>query len=150
MSSNTSAVVGAEMIDVLNENGEKTGRTATRDEVHRNGLWHKVVAVAVLDKNNQILLQQRSGNKLTNPNKWDIATAGHINAGEESLESAKRELAEEVGINANEFEYMLSYSKQSQPVTREGLYKDNQIADCFLVRVLEVNLNKLKLQKEEV
>lgn len=140
----------AELIDVLDENGEKTGRTATRDEVHRDGLWHRVVAVAVLDKNNQILLQQRSDNKLTNPNKWDITTAGHIDAGEEPLESAKRELAEEVGIDTNEFEYILSYSKQSQPMTREGLCKDNQIFDCFLVRVPRIDLNELKLQKEEV
>lgn len=140
----------AELIDVLDEKGEKTGRTATRDEVHCDGLWHRVIAVAVLDENNQILLQQRSDNKLTNPGKWDITTAGHVDAGEESLESAKRELAEEVGINADKLEYLFSYSKQSRPMTREGLYKDNQIADCFLVRVPKINLNELKLQEEEV
>lgn len=38
-----------EMIDVLDEKGEQTGRTATRTEVHTEGLWHRIAVVAVLD-----------------------------------------------------------------------------------------------------
>lgn len=64
-----------EMIDVLDENGVKTGEVLTRKEVHRRGLWHKVVAIAIIDEQNQILLQQRSLNKDTDPGKWDIAAA---------------------------------------------------------------------------
>ena len=39
----------SEMIDVLDEHGIKTGRVATRDEVHREGLWHKIAAVPKIE-----------------------------------------------------------------------------------------------------
>ena len=32
-----------ELIDVLNENGVKTGEVATRDEVHEKGMWHNTI-----------------------------------------------------------------------------------------------------------
>lgn len=87
-----------ELIDVIDKDGAKTGEVATRDEVHRRGLWHKIAAVAVIDSKNRILLQQRSMDKLTNPGKWDIAAAGHVDAGENTLTTAIRETAEEVGL----------------------------------------------------
>lgn len=70
-----------ELIDVLDENGTKTGRIATREEVHREGLWHQIAVVVIIDNGGRILLQQRSKNKRTNPEKWDIAAAGHVDAG---------------------------------------------------------------------
>lgn len=64
-----------EMIDVLDENGIKTGEVLSRKEVHRLGLWHRVIVVTIIDKNDQILMQQRSLNKDTDPGKWDITAA---------------------------------------------------------------------------
>ena len=52
-----------ELIDVLNENGIKTGKIASRDEVHQKGLWHRAIVVAIINDKNEILLQQRSANK---------------------------------------------------------------------------------------
>lgn len=88
-----------EMIDVLDENGIKTGQIASRDEVHKKGLWHRCIVVAILNDKNEILLQQRSQEKLTHPGKWDLAAAGHMDAGEDALSAAMRETAEEIGIN---------------------------------------------------
>ena len=48
----------------------------------------------------QILLQKRSQNKDSFPGKFDTSSAGHIQAGDEPLESALRELKEELGISA--------------------------------------------------
>lgn len=64
-----------EMIDILDENGVKTGEILTRKEVHKRGLWHGVIVVAIVDSKNQILMQQRSYKKDTNPGKWDISVA---------------------------------------------------------------------------
>lgn len=64
-----------EMIDILDENGVKTGEILTRKEVHKRGLWHRVIVVAIVDNKNQILMQQRSYKKDTNPGKWDISAA---------------------------------------------------------------------------
>ena len=44
-----------EYFDVLNEYGEFTGKTATREECHKKGLWHKIVVIAIIDKNKNIL-----------------------------------------------------------------------------------------------
>lgn len=88
-----------EMIDVLDENGIKTGQIVTRDEVHRKGLWHRCIVVAILNDKNEILLQQRSQEKLTNPGKWDVAAAGHVDAGEDALSTVIRETSEEIGVN---------------------------------------------------
>ena len=52
-----------EMIDVLDENGIKTGEVLSRSEIHKRGLWHRLIVVAVINEKNEILMQQRSKNK---------------------------------------------------------------------------------------
>ncbi len=138
-----------EMIDILDENGIKTGKILSRKEVHKQGLWHKIIVVAIIDENNQILMQQRSYKKDTNPGKWDISAAGHVFAGQTPLESAVREISEEVGIEIEEkdLEYILTYKKESY--VRED-YKDKQIFDCYIAKVKEINMKKIILQESEV
>lgn len=141
-----------ELIDVLDENGIKTGRIATRDEVHREGLWHRIAVVVVLDDYNRILLQQRSDNVLTNAGKWDVAAAGHVHAGEDAITTAKRETEEEVGltITNNDLRFLLTYSGESQYEQNGEMRFDKQHRDCFLLRVPKIKLEDLKLQNSEV
>lgn len=138
-----------EMLDVLDENGIKTGEVLTRKEVHKRGLWHKIIVIAIIDENNQILMQQRSFTKDTNPGKWDISVAGHVSAGQTPLEASVREINEEVGITieAKDLKYILTYKKESD-VGED--YKDKQIFDCYIARVKEINMNKIILQESEV
>ena len=56
-----------ELIDVLDENGMHTGEVLARDEIHKRGLWHRAIVVAIINENNEILLQQRSEKKEKNP-----------------------------------------------------------------------------------
>ena len=37
-----------ERFDVLNELGEFTGKTATREECHKQGLWHRAVYAFII------------------------------------------------------------------------------------------------------
>ena len=48
----------------------------------------------------EVLFQKRSMNKDSFPGKFDTSSAGRIQAGDEPLESALRELGEELGIQA--------------------------------------------------
>lgn len=140
-----------ELIDVLDANGIKTGQVATREEVHRKGLWHRIAVVAVLDDRHRVLLQQRSNNKQTNPGKWDIAAAGHVDAGEDSPTTAKREVEEGVGITVvGNLQFILTYSKESKYEWRNEEMCDRQVFDCYLLRVPEIKLETLKLQDSEV
>ena len=38
-----------ETFDVLNEYGEFIGKTATREECHKNGYWHRAVYAFIID-----------------------------------------------------------------------------------------------------
>lgn len=142
-----------EMIDVLDENGIKTGAIASRREVHKQGLWHRAIAVAIINEKNEILIQQRSKNKDKNPGKWDISAAGHISSGQDSLMAATREINEEVSVNlgfnveVKEFRYMYSFRKQQ--VFSED-YIENQFYDFFVLRQNGLNKDSLKYQESEV
>ena len=85
-----------EYFDVLTENGEYTDRIETRDECHSKGLWHKAVAVFIINSKNQVLLQKRSANKKLWPNLWDISAGGHVFAGEFGFQAIIRENKEEL------------------------------------------------------
>ena len=142
-----------EMIDVLDENGIKTGQILPRSEIHKKGLWHRAIVVAIINEKNEILIQQRSANKDKNPNKWDISAAGHISSGQDSLMAATREINEEVSVNlgfnveVKEFRYMYSFRKQQ--VFAED-YIENQFYDFFILRQNGLNKQSLKYQDSEV
>lgn len=142
-----------EMIDVLDENGIKTGAIATRKEVHKKGLWHRAIVVAIINEKNEILIQQRSDNKDKNPGKWDISSAGHISAGQDSLSAATREINEEVSVNlgynveVKEFRFMYSFRKQQ--VFADD-YIENQFYDFFILRQNGLNKDSMKYQESEV
>jgi isopentenyldiphosphate isomerase len=66
--------------------------------VRQKGLICRIVRVIITNPQGQILVQQRSANLQDNPSKWDWSATGHVDAGEDYLEAALRETAEEVGI----------------------------------------------------
>lgn len=142
-----------EMIDVLDENGVKTGHIATRDEVHREGLWHRCIVVAILNDKNEILLQQRAHNKEKNPDMWDISVAGHISAGQDSLSAAAREINEEVSVNLgryidiSEFRYMFCFRREQNYGEN---YIDRQFFDFFILRQPDLRIENIKMQESEV
>ena len=142
-----------ELIDVLDENGVKTGEVLPRSEIHKKGLWHRVIAVAIVNEKNQILLQQRAYNKDKNAGMWDISVAGHIGTGQDALSAASREINEEVSINLGykidikEFRYMFSYRTEAK--VNEN-YMDRQFYDFFILRQNGLKLKEIKVQESEV
>ena len=95
-----------EYLDIRTENGELTGEIKERTQVHTDGDIHgtsHVWLVRYTDKNKKkfdILLQKRAATKDAYAGCYDISSAGHIPAGQDYLESAVRELEEELGIKA--------------------------------------------------
>jgi 16S rRNA (adenine1518-N6/adenine1519-N6)-dimethyltransferase len=74
-------------------------RAASRPEVHGNNLLHRAVHILIFNKIGEVYLQKRSPYKDRHPRLWDSSTAGHVDAGEEYDEAARRELREELGID---------------------------------------------------
>lgn len=138
-----------ELIDALDENGNKTGEILTRKQIHEQGIWHKIVAVAIIDKNGNILLQQRSKNRAKNPLKWDVSAAGHVSSGQTTIEAAIRETSEEIGIDLKEEElkYVITYK---EIVNVEENYNDRQIYDCYILEKDKIDISNIKIQESEV
>lgn len=138
-----------ELFDVLEESGRPTGRSKPRQEVHRDGDWHRSVHVWILNSQNGLLLQRRSLNKDTNPGLWDVSAAGHLSAGETSLETAVKEVGEELGlaISPDDLEFLFTISTPCPYPELKVI--DNEIQDVYLLR-RDVPLSQLVPQQEEV
>ena len=88
------------MVDVLDERGEKTGEVAWKSEAHRAGLRHRCFHCWILDpRGPHLFVQLRSAGKDTWPDLLDVTAAGHLRAGEETLDGL-REVEEELGLSA--------------------------------------------------
>ncbi len=142
-----------ELIDVLNENGILTGEVLPRSEIHKQGLWHRAIVVAIINEQNEILLQQRSEKKEKNPGMWDISVAGHISSGQDSLSAAAREINEEVSVllgyrtEIKYFRYMYCFRKEQK--FKED-FIERQFYDFFILRTSGVDDKTLYFQKDEV
>lgn len=95
-------------IQIVDEN-DKPINQASIIEAHEKGLIHRVVRIMVEDGKGNILLQKRSKHMLRWPNCWDNSAAGHVDASEDYLTAAKRELFEEIGIKAHQLVEMGTY-----------------------------------------
>lgn len=87
-----------EQFPVVDENDEVKGY-ATRSEVHGNNLRHRAVHILIFNQAGDLYLQQRSRSKDRHPLQWDSSAAGHVTAGENYDETARRELKEELNVD---------------------------------------------------
>ena len=145
-----------EYFDIRNKDGSLTGEVKERTLVHRDGDIHGTshVWIVRLDENGHcdLLLQKRSANKDSFPGCYDISSAGYIPAGDDFVESALRELKEELGIDAQpeELEDCGFKRKVVDQIFHGKKFKDNQISKVFKMKRNDLDISKLKLQKEEI
>ena len=144
-----------EMFDIIDMDGNKTGAIKERGVVHREGALHATSHIWIVRKNEKsgydILLQKRSACKDSHPGCYDISSAGHIGAGDEALESALRELEEELGIKAKP-EELLEFGVQYKNYEGEFYgkpFRDNQRSVLYLYKE-PINMDELVLQESEI
>ena len=143
-----------EYFDICDENGLPTGGVVSRQEAHEKGIRHRTAHVWVIreiDGRTQVLLQKRSMNKDSFPGQLDTSSAGHIQAGDEPVESAVRELYEELGIRADpsDLEYAGQFRVQYEKVFHGSLFRDNEIANVYIYRK-SVDTKDITIQREEL
>lgn len=141
-----------EYFDVLNEIGAKTGIVKARNNVHRDGDWHRAVHVWIFVQSTaNVLIQKRAACKESWPNLWDISAAGHVTAGDQSLETAQRETQEELGLDVPLEVLEPLFSMQAPFHTDNGAFVNNEFIDVYLVTMKEeVPLESFTLQSDEV
>lgn len=116
-----------ELFDIYDEQGNHTG-TAPRSQCHGDPrLIHRTCHVVVIHpETGDILLQKRKMNKDIQPGKWDTAVGGHLALGEDFETGARRELAEELGIQEAElfhlFDSQIRNSIESENVRVFGTF----------------------------
>jgi isopentenyl-diphosphate delta-isomerase type 1 len=86
-----------EILEVCDRHDRIIGR-ASRGAIHRLGLRHRAVHIFVFDLAGRLYLQFRREHKDQYPGHWDTSAAGHVSPGEGYDAAAKRELAEELGL----------------------------------------------------
>lgn len=145
-----------------------TGESKERSKVHADGDWHRSVQVWIVqqDPNSRkvlVLLQRRSNFKDTHPNLLDVSCAGHVNAGDDILQTTLRELREELGSNGLFDDYTIEDVKRNYAfrvassikgeTEKHGHFICNEYQDVFIlwwdrdVR-LEANLFAPKAKEE--
>ena len=143
-----------ELFDIIDENGNPTGKIVERSIAHAEGIPHRTAHIWIIRRRNEkteILLQKRSRNKDSFPGKFDTSSAGHIQAGDEPMESALRELEEELGIHAESADLQFA-GKFPISFAREyhvKIFRDEEIAFVYIYDH-PVEIDHLTLQKEEV
>lgn len=164
-----------ELLDIIEEDGSKTGIVRERNVAHRYGSMHATVHMWVMRRKEkkaadaagksssygisandpagewEVLLQKRSANKDSNPGCYDISSAGHISAGNEPLPSAVREIGEELGIRAvpEDFLYVGTRIKKSNKEFYGKPFIDNQLSYIYIYKG-SVDTDLITLQEEEV
>lgn len=89
-------VRGGEMLPVIQENGIVYAQ-ASRAYCHGGSkVLHPVVHLHILNRYDQLYLQQRSMKKDLLPGRWDTAVGGHVDYGEYIMEALIRESSEEL------------------------------------------------------
>ena len=88
-----------ELVDIVDDD-DIVIATVTRSEMRSRRLQHRSVGIAVISTDGRLLIHRRSLAKDIWPGWWDIAAGGVVAAGETYEAAARRELEEELGIEA--------------------------------------------------
>lgn len=129
-----------EYVDLYDNFRNKTGKVIERRDIVPRGLYRLIIHVLIFDKKGRLLIQKRTKTKRSWSNLWDFTVSGAVSSGESSQLAAKRELFEELGIN---YDFSKSYPNIS-------INTGFRIDDIYIVNNKNIDLNKLKLQEEEV
>ncbi len=137
-----------EWVDILDEDGNATGKSCLKSEAHAKGWFHPCVHIWFYTPNGEVLVQQRGAMKNTYPLLWDVSVAGHMAAGETAEDAAMREVAEEIGLQIQAADLMKvgvykSYNVHSKTLT------DAEFLNTY-IHPLSVSVDALVPQESEV
>lgn len=94
----------------------------------RPGLLHRAFSVFLFNREHQVLLQQRSSQKLLWPNFWSNACCSHPRRGETVEQAAYRRVQEELGCRVGlRFAYKFIYQ-----ATFEDVGSEHELCSVFV------------------
>jgi isopentenyldiphosphate isomerase len=90
---------GQELVDIVDDTGRTVG-TVTRCEMRTRRLPHRCVYVLVFNRRGELFIHLRTADKDVYPSHWDVTVGGVLAAGESFDAGVRREVHEELGIEA--------------------------------------------------
>lgn len=138
----------SDLIDVLSDAGLRTGEVLPRVEIHRLGKPHRAVHLYLFNSKNEVLLQRRALTVDHYPGFFSISVLGHIRAGEFSSAAVRREVKEELGVDASRLRIDFLFSYFSEAVLN-GTYVDRQFNDVYATRA-DIEIEAVKFDPSEV
>ncbi len=136
-----------EYIDVYDEDKQPMHIVRSKGLIYSTGSWHLSAHIWIMNSEGKLLIQQRAFDKETFPGLWAISVAGHVRAGESSLDAAKRELKEEVNIDVQDSDLKYLFSIKRNQNSKYGILHVHD--DVYLLQY-DLDLEHAKLQMEEV
>ena len=128
-----------EIWDIYDRCMNKTGRTHARGADLPEGDYHLTVHIWPYDESGRVLIQKRSETVQFHPGKW-APTGGSVLAGETMYVGMRRELCEELGIDADKCEKTLLFVRK----------RENSFLGVYIIAVKDSDKTGIALQKEEV
>jgi isopentenyldiphosphate isomerase len=92
------AAAGHEQVDIVDEN-DRVIDVVDRRRMRSERLRHRAVFLLVSTGDGRLLVHRRSDAKDVWPGWWDVAVGGVVGSGEGYDDAARRELAEEIGVD---------------------------------------------------
>lgn len=137
-----------ELIDIVDEKGNLTGKSALKSEIHAKGYYHNTAHVWFFTRDGQILLAQRAASKTIFPLLWDVSVAGHVDAGETIEEAAIRETKEEINLDISTTE-LIKIGIFNCFQSYKNAITDNEFHHTFICELIK-DIKSLTPQKHEV
>ncbi|MCL2702449.1 MAG: NUDIX domain-containing protein [Defluviitaleaceae bacterium] len=140
-----------EYFNIYNKYGEKTDGIIERGEAHKRGIYHRVAHLWILNRRNELLIQQRSADKDAGAGFWYVSVGGHIDASESVESTLIRETKEELGLDISNLTDSLTYLYTfiDHVTINNGGYIDNEFYDVFVLKA-DFDIDRITMQADEV
>ena len=133
-----------EMIDIYDENKEKTGEILPRGKGLKKGQYMLYVLAILEDEYGKFLATKRSNDKKWGAGAWEIP-GGSAKAGEDSQTAVLREVSEETGLEIDKNKGKLIYSYRNE----DAESGDNYFVDIYHFKGC-FDKSKIKVNPDEV
>ena len=132
-------------LDYYDEDGNYLGYKS-RDEVHKEGLWHNTVHCWLYEMDGSVYFQIRKDS-----GKFYTTASGHVLKGETIKDAFRREINEEIGldIDSNDATLVDIVPWRMDKIKNGSLFKDRAKANVY-VDLFEGDLDSFKFDPNEV